>query len=246
MSCHHANKIRWTQNNSVSVFTLDLCSLLLQLWLPQTEKHLSPWLLIILTKSRQHASLLYSQPVLLRAMMRVRANSNQLIFYSTRVPVFVAFASWNCVKMQLYNTGPVTLSSTSLPFILLLCEQTAVGLFFFFLKQQLSLQQPRGTKATLQITDGSLSSRVRTRDEITLGIWAQGWSGGGWLLDDKHTEAHICAHNRVQKDMTQNNTSICVLSSFRLSGLVIVLILGHIYTPQFCHILSKTYAHSSD
>lgn len=118
--------------------------------------------------------------------------------------------------------------------------------FFFFLKQQLSLQQPRGTKATLQITDGSLSSRVRTRDEITLGIWAQGWSGGGWLLDDKHTEAHICAHNRVQKDMTQNNTSICVLSSFRLSGLVIVLILGHIYTPQFCHILSKTYAHSSD
>lgn len=132
MSCHHANKIRWTQNNSVSVFTLDLCSSLLQLWLPQTEKHLSPWLLIILTKSRQHASLLYSQPALLRAMMRVRANSNQLIFYSTRVPVFVAFASWNCVRMQVYNTGPVTLSSTSLPFILLLCEQTAVGLFFFF------------------------------------------------------------------------------------------------------------------
>lgn len=63
-------------------------------------------------------------------------------------------------------------------------------------------------------------SRVRTRDEITLGIWAQGWSGGGWLLDDKHTEAHICAHNRVQKDMMQNNTSICVLSSFRLSVLV--------------------------
>lgn len=66
-------------------------------------------------------------------MMRVRANSNQLIFYSTRVPAFVAFASWNSVKMQLYNAGPVALSSTSLPFILLLCEQTAVGLFFFYL-----------------------------------------------------------------------------------------------------------------
>lgn len=115
----------------------------------------------------------------------------------------------------------------------------------FFL-QKLSLQQPTGTRATLQIADGSLSSRVRTRDEITLGIWAQGWSGGGWLLDDKHTEPHICAHNRVQKDMTQNNTSICVLSSFRLSGLVIALILGHTYSPRLFHILSKAYAHSGD
>lgn len=115
----------------------------------------------------------------------------------------------------------------------------------FFL-QKLSLQQPTGTRATLQIADGSLSSRVRTRDEITLGIWAQGWGGGGWLLDDKHTEAHICAHSRVQKDMTQNNTSICVLSSFRLSGLVIVLLFDHTYTPRLFHILSETYAHSSD
>lgn len=154
------------------------------------------------------------------------------------------------MRRQSYNTGLVTLSShssSSSPFIvLLLCKQTA-GLFFFFL-QKLSLQQPTGTRATLQIADGSLSSRVRTRDEITLGIWAQGWSGGGWLLDDKHTEAHICAHNRVQRNMTQNNTSICVLSSFRLSGLVIVLILGHTHTqaPRLFHILSKTYAHSRD
>lgn len=148
--------------------------------------------------------------------------------------------------MQLCNTGVETHSSSfsfSSPlFILLLCKQTA-GLFFL---QKLSLQQPTGTRATLQIADGSLSSRVRTRDEITLGIWAQGWGGGGWLLDDKHTEAHICAHSRVQKDMTQNNTSICVLSSFRLSGLVIVLLFDHTYTPRLFHILSETYAHSSD
>lgn len=153
---------------------------------------------------------------------------------------------YETVGKQLYNTELVTLSSfssSSSPlFILLLCEQTA-GAFFL---QKLSLQQPTGTRALLQIADGSLSSRVRTTDEITFGIWAQGWSGGGWLLDDKHTEAHICAHNRVQKDMTQNNTSICVLSSFSLSGLVIVPIRGHIHTPRLFHILWKTYAHSTD
>lgn len=148
---------------------------------------------------------------------------------------------WECTIQNRWHFHP----PLNLSFSYFVSKQLWV-FFSFFFKQQLSLQQPRGTKATLQITDGSLSSRVRTRDEITLGIWAQGWSGGGWLLDDKHTEAHICAHHRVQKDMTQNNTSICVLSSFRLSGLVIVLILGHIYTPQFCHILSKTHAHSSD
>lgn len=211
-------------------------------WLPQTEKRLSPWLLIIPTKYERVS--LYFQ-LLLQVMTRISANSNQLIFYSTRVSDLLCLLH-ETVRIQSYNTGLVTLSSSlssSSPlFILLLCKQTA-GLFFL---QKLSLQQPTGTRATLQIADGSLSSRVRTRDEITLGIWAHGWSGGGWLLDDKHTEAHICAHKRVQKDMTQNNTSICVLSSFRLSGLVIALILGHTYSPRLFHILSKAYAHSGD
>lgn len=172
MSCHHANKIRWTQNNSISVFTLDPCSSLLQLWLPQTEKHLSPWLLIILTKSRQHASPLYSQPALLRAMMRVWANSNQLIFYSTRVPTFVAFASWSCVRMHLYNTGPVTLSSSSLPFILLLCEQTAVGGFFCNSYHYSSLQaQKLHSKSLME------AYLVESGPEMRL-PWGYGHKGG--------------------------------------------------------------------
>lgn len=167
-----------------------------------------------------------------------RANSNQLIFYSTRVPAFVVFASRNSVRMQLYNTGLVTLSSSSSSssplFILLLCEQTAGLLFFFFCKSYhySSLQaQELHSKSLMEayLVESGLEMR------LPWGYGHKGGVGGGWLLDDKHTEAHICAHNHVQKDMTQNNTSICVLSSFRLSGLVIVLILGHIYTTTLSH-----------
>lgn len=105
-------------------------SFLLQLWLPQTEKRLSPWLLIIPTKYERVS--LYSQ-LLLQVMMRISANSNQLIFYSTHVSDLLCLLH-ETVRIQSYNTGLVTLSSSfssSSPlFILLLCKQTA-GLLFF-------------------------------------------------------------------------------------------------------------------
>lgn len=72
-----------------------------------------PWCLIILTNTRQHVSFLYSLPSLLQVMMRVRANSNQLIFHGARVLAFVRSAPWNCKRLQLYNRGLVTLSSSS-------------------------------------------------------------------------------------------------------------------------------------
>lgn len=149
-------------------------------------------------------------------MMRIRANSNQLIFHGARVLAFVRSAPQNCMRLQLYKRGLVTLSSSpsssSSPlFILILCEQTA-GLFL----QKLSLRQPKGMRATLKIADGSPASRVRGRDEIALGMRVQG-KGGLWLLDDKHTEPHIRARIHIQKRMTWSNTSARILSSFRLS-----------------------------
>ena len=165
-------------------FSLYSCSSLQQLWLPQTEKdssithihNLSPWLLITLTKS-QRVSLLYSQLFLLLVMMSISANSNQLIFYSTCF--LICCGCFIKRRMQSHNTGLVIFSSSSSPpFILLRCKQTAGFCFcflFFFCKSYhySSLQ----AQELLQIADGSLSSQLRTRDEITLGIWSQGWSG---------------------------------------------------------------------
>jgi len=111
------------------------------------------------------------------------------------------------MRLQLYNRGLVTLSSSSSSplFILILCEKTA-GLFLPFAEaQKLSLHQPTGMRAALQIADGNPTSRVRAGDEIALGIcFVEGvcWGVVVVLLDDKRSESNISAHKHGQKHMT--------------------------------------------
>lgn len=165
-----------------------------------------PGALLSLTKTSQHVSFLYSLPFLLQ-VMRLGANSNQLIFQGARVLAFVKVCVMSSKRLQLYNRELVMLSSSSSPlFILILCEKTA-GLFFFFAKaQKLSLHQPTGMRATLQIAYGSPASRVRAGDEIALGLcFGEGTYWGGLMLYTPHINKR---HSRVKHQYTQTLTEV--------------------------------------
>lgn len=91
---------------------------------------------------------------------------------------------------------------------------------FFFL-QKLSLQQPTGMRAALQIADGSPASRVRAKrcdcfGDVSTGV---GWGDGYYMINtQRHVSMHKCTNTHIC--MTWSNTGTYVLSSFRLSVLL--------------------------
>lgn len=88
------------------------------------------------------------------------------------------------------------------------CEKAAGAGFFvvvvFFSKQKAIIIAAYRLRAALQIADGSLSRRVRARDEIASEIWALvgGAKGvGGWVVaflkNDKRTVTHAQAQSAL-------------------------------------------------
>lgn len=133
----------------------------------------------------------------------VRANSFQLIFHGARVPAFVRCALWNCTRLQLYNKGFVTRSSSfssilpppsppppPLHFLLSYFVSKQLGLFFFFFckSYHYSSLQAWEPLSKLQI-EGQLAQL-----ELEMRLH---W---GWVREGKYTSVYKHTHTYPHRD----------------------------------------------